>query len=149
MAGIRLFQHHQVTTPSDAVSNEMRGFAGTGLLHYNANNGCSPLVFIQTFDSSDPGLLSVVNALAALRSANQNVVSAAAGNITGSPLTAFALDSACLSRCGLSSGGGDLSGLSSEMKARLRKNRIPFFNAAVQIIALACLCVACSGLTAL
>lgn len=89
-----------------------------GLLHYNANKGCSPVVFIQIFDSSDPGTLTVGNALAALNAVDPASISASYfGNVTASSLSNAALDPACLSKCGLSSSGGSLSGLSADLQA--------------------------------
>ncbi|KAK9809253.1 hypothetical protein WJX72_012205 [[Myrmecia] bisecta] len=38
-----------------------------GLLHFNHNNKCAALVFLQTFNNGDPGAVNVINALAALK----------------------------------------------------------------------------------
>lgn len=68
------------------------GVLHTGLLHFNHNKQCTPLVFTQTFNSADPGALNVVGALAALSSTAGSSI--AASNVTAgaSPQKAFALD---------------------------------------------------------
>jgi len=89
-----------------------------GLVHFNANKGCTPLVFLQAFNHADPGAINIIGALASLKGAdNQTLAASNAGSITASPQAAFALDPVCLSRCGLTSTGGDLSKLSSELQA--------------------------------
>ena len=89
----------------------------TGLLHYNSNRNCTPLVFLQIFNNADPGVINVLNAISALGRVDQQSIAAAnASSIATSSLGAFALDQTCLSACGLSSSGGDLSGLSQELQ---------------------------------
>jgi len=91
-----------------------------GLLHYNTNKGCTPIVFVQMFNSADGGTINVINSLAALRGVdNATISSSGAGGVTASPQGAFGLDQACLASCGLSSSGGDFSRLSGEMSAFL------------------------------
>lgn len=89
-----------------------------GLLHFNANKGCTPIVFIQMFNNADAGTISVVGALAALKEVDYSTIAASnASSATPSPLGAFALDPTCLSSCGLTSAGGGFSKLSGEMQA--------------------------------
>ena len=86
-----------------------------GLLHYNHNAQCYPNVWFQTFSGSDPGTLSVTGAIAALRdSGDAGAAAVAASNASGveaSPQGAFALDQACLKRCGLPTTGAPGDGL--------------------------------------
>jgi len=93
--------------------------APQGLLHYNVNRQCTPLVFIQMFNSADAGTVNVIGALAALKAVdNSTIASSSAGGVIASPQNAFALDQQCLAACGLSAAnGGGLGGLSAEMQA--------------------------------
>jgi hypothetical protein len=86
-----------------------------GLVHHNHNPQCFPNAFIQTFSSSDPGAINIINALAALRVGSE--AGAAAINASGaqsvlaSPLAAFALDQDCLKKCGFPDTGAPGDGL--------------------------------------
>ena len=63
-----------------------------GLLHFNHNQQCYPLVFTQFFNNADPGSINVVGALAAM--SNTSAASIRASNVTASTSAqrAFALD---------------------------------------------------------
>ncbi|KAK9808713.1 hypothetical protein WJX72_002380 [[Myrmecia] bisecta] len=94
-----------------------------GLLHFNHNPSCTPLVFVQSFNSADPGALNIIGALAALNGGGPigaaGIKASNAGTITASPQGAFSLDQDCLARCGLPSTGapGDgLGGLPNEFR---------------------------------
>jgi hypothetical protein len=86
-----------------------------GLLHYNHNAQCRPLAYLQTFNSADPGALNVINALAALRDGSAAgeaaIIASGADLIMPSNEAAFALDQACLKRCGLPATGAPGDGL--------------------------------------
>lgn len=86
-----------------------------GLLHYNHNAQCYPNVWFQTFSSSDPGALSVTGALAALRDSGDAgaaaIAASDASRVEASPQGAFALDQACLKRCGFPETGAPGDGL--------------------------------------
>jgi mannose-6-phosphate isomerase-like protein (cupin superfamily) len=89
--------------------------APQGLLHHNHNRQCFPNVFLQSFTSSDPGALNVIGALAAM-SAGSDAGAAAieasgASSIVASPEGAFALDQACLRKCGFPETGAPDDGL--------------------------------------
>jgi mannose-6-phosphate isomerase-like protein (cupin superfamily) len=90
-----------------------------GLVHFNANNQCSPLVFLQSFNNADPGAISLGNALAALGNSTNGASAIAASNIQATPtgLAAFGLDASCLQRCGLPATGGALDDLPAEFQA--------------------------------
>jgi hypothetical protein len=89
--------------------------APQGLLHYNHNNQCRPLAYLQTFNSADPGALNVINALAALRDGSAAgeaaIIASGADLVEASMQQAFALDQACLKRCGLPEAGAPGDGL--------------------------------------
>ena len=76
-----------------------------GLMHYNHNDQCEPNAFFQTFTSADPGAINVVGALAALRDGSAAgaaaITASNAATVDVSPEGGFALDQACLKRCGL------------------------------------------------
>jgi Cupin len=98
--------------------------AAQGLLHYNHNRQCVPNVFLQSFNSADPGALNVVGALAALAGAGDAGAAAAAASgtagIMASPQGTFALDQQCLRECGFPETGapnGGLDDLPAEFKA--------------------------------
>lgn len=86
-----------------------------GLLHYNHNNQCKANAFFQTFNSADPGALTVTNALAALGASGvagrAAIAASSAQSVQLSPLGAFALDAACLRRCRLPPTGAPGDGL--------------------------------------
>ena len=86
-----------------------------GLMHYNHNQECEPNVFFQSFDSADPGALNVIGALAAFNAAGGDgaaaMLASGADSIKASPQGAFALDQACLKRCGFSETGAPGDGL--------------------------------------
>ena len=86
-----------------------------GLLHFNANRQCVPNVFLQTFNSADPGALNVINAMAALGAAGPDgaaaIQASGAAGIMTSPLGAAALDQACLASCHLPATGAPDNGL--------------------------------------
>lgn len=88
-----------------------------GLLHYNHNNQCIANVFFQTFNSADPGALTVTNAIASLGASGADglaaVIASTAQNVKLSQLGAFALDRACLRRCGFGRRGAPGNGLQS------------------------------------
>jgi hypothetical protein len=86
-----------------------------GLLHHNHNRQCFPNVFLQTFTSSDPGALNVIGALASLNGAGDAgaaaIAASGASSIAASPQGAFALDQACLKKCGFPESGAPGDGL--------------------------------------
>lgn len=86
-----------------------------GLLHHNHNAQCEPNVFLQSFTSSDPGALNVIGALAALGAGSDAGAAAIAASgadlVEASPQGAFALDQACLKRCGFPATGAPQDGL--------------------------------------
>ena len=86
-----------------------------GLLHYNHNQECFPNVFFQSFDSADGGALNVIGALAAFNDAGGDgaaaILASNAAEIAGSEQGAFALDQACLARCGFDASGAPGTGL--------------------------------------
>lgn len=86
-----------------------------GLMHYNHNQECVPNVFFQSFDSADPGALNVIGALAAFNDAGGDgaaaMLASGAESIQASPQGAFALDQACLKRCGFPKTGAPGDGL--------------------------------------
>ena len=87
-----------------------------GLLHHNHNDQCFPNVFLQSFTSSDPGALNVIGALAAMRDGSDAgeaaIIASGAELVEASPQGAFALDRACLKRCGFPATGAPGDGLS-------------------------------------
>jgi hypothetical protein len=89
--------------------------APQGLLHYNHNNQCTPLVYLQTFNSADPGALNVIGAIAALRDGSAAgkaaIIASNAEFVEESPEMAFAIDHACMERCGYPEPGPDEDGL--------------------------------------
>ena len=93
-----------------------------GLLHYNHNQECVPNVFYQSFSDSDPGALNVVGALAAFNNAGGDgaaaMLASGAAKIVD-PKGAFALDQACLKRCGFPETGAPGDGL-RDLPAELR-----------------------------
>ncbi len=98
--------------------------APQGLLHFNHNQECEPLVFLQTFDDNDPAALNVIGALAALGDspgAGEAAIKASgADSVMASPQGAFALDQQCLKRCHLpktGAPGNGLHGLPKEIAA--------------------------------
>jgi hypothetical protein len=73
-------------------------------------------VFLQSFSNADPGAaLNVIGALAAFNTAGGDAAAAMlasrAQDIKPSPQMAFALDQACLQRCGFPSTGAPGDGL--------------------------------------
>ena len=86
-----------------------------GLLHYNHNAQCFPNVFLQSFTSSDPGALNVIGALAAMNAGSDAgaaaILASGAELVEASPQGAFALDQACLKRCGFPTTGAPGDGL--------------------------------------
>lgn len=88
-------------------------------MHFNANQGCKPLAFVQYFNSADPGALNLMGAMPALAGSGALGASAisASGfsNVTVSPQGAFALDQSCLATCGLTSAGGGFTGVSPDL----------------------------------
>ena len=86
-----------------------------GLLHHNHNNQCIPNVYLQSFTSSDPGALNVINALATMRDGSDAgfdaIKASGAVDIVGSDLAAFQLDQHCLKRCGFPETGAPGDGL--------------------------------------
>jgi hypothetical protein len=89
--------------------------APRGLLHYNHNAQCEPNVFLQSFTSSDPGALNIIGALAALgdsgAAGEAAILASGADMVEASPQMAFALDQACLGRCGFDETGAYGDGL--------------------------------------
>lgn len=87
-----------------------------GLLHYNHNRQCFPNVFFQTFTSSDPGAINMIAALAALGAGSDAgaaaILASGADSIQPSAEGSFALDQACLKRCGFEATGAPVDGLS-------------------------------------
>ena len=86
-----------------------------GLLHYNHNQECFPNVFFQSFDSADGGALNVIGALSAFNDGSEDgmaaMLASGAESIMPSPQGAFALDQACLRRCGFPERGAPGDGL--------------------------------------
>ena len=86
-----------------------------GTLHHNHNNQCFPNVFLQSFSSSDPGALNVIGALPAMRDGSKAgaaaIMASGAELVDPSPQGAFALDEACLKRCGFPASGAPGDGL--------------------------------------
>ena len=86
-----------------------------GLLHQNHNAQCFPNVFLQSFTSSDPGALNVIGALAAMNAGSDAgaaaILASGAQLVETSPQGAFALDQACLKRCGFPTTGAPGDGL--------------------------------------
>lgn len=75
------------------------GLLLAGLLHFNHNQQCYPLVFTQFFNNADPGSINVVGALAAMSGTPAAAPSIVASNVnaTASPQRgAFALDQVSL-----------------------------------------------------
>lgn len=85
-----------VVTPSACCILLTNSLLHTGLLHFNHNNQCTPLVFTQTFNSADPGALNVVGALAALSGTAGASIQASNVTAGASPQKAFALDQVAL-----------------------------------------------------
>jgi hypothetical protein len=89
--------------------------APQGLIHYNHNQECVPNAFFQTFNSADPGALNIIAALAALGASGADgtaaIAASNAANVIASPQGAFALDQACLKRCGFPATGAPGDGL--------------------------------------
>lgn len=89
--------------------------APQGLLHFNHNQECVPNLFFQTFDSADFGALNVIGALGAFNAAGGDaaaaMVASGAQTVQASPQGTFALDQACLKRCGFPSEGAPNGGL--------------------------------------
>ena len=94
-----------------------------GLLHHNHNAQCEPNVFLQSFTSSDPGALNVIGALAAMIAGSDAgaaaILASGADSVGAPPLGAFALDGACLKKCGYPETGapGDGLDMPQEMRA--------------------------------
>ena len=86
-----------------------------GLLHHNHNAQCTPNVFLQSFTSSDPGALNVIGALAAMNAGSDAgaaaILASGAELVEASPEGAFALDQACLKKCGFPATGAPGDGL--------------------------------------
>jgi Cupin len=86
-----------------------------GLLHYNHNRQCTPNAFFQSFNSADPGALTVTNALAALKASGEAGAAAALASTTDqvmkSDFAAFALDQECLAHCDFPETGAPNDGL--------------------------------------
>ena len=86
-----------------------------GLLHHNHNDQCFPNVFLQSFTSSYPGALNVIGALAAMNAGSDAgaaaILASGAELVEASPQGAFALDQACLKRCGFPTTGAPGDGL--------------------------------------
>jgi Cupin len=86
-----------------------------GLLHHNHNAQCTPNVFLQSFTSSDPGALNLIGALAAMGAGSDAgaaaILASGAESIKASPEGAFALDQACLKKCGFPATGAPGDGL--------------------------------------
>jgi hypothetical protein len=89
--------------------------APRGLVHFNHNSQCTPNVFLQSFTSSDPGALNIIGALAALRDGSAAgeaaIIASTADLVEASPQGTFALDQACLSKCGFPETGAPGDGL--------------------------------------
>ena len=86
-----------------------------GLMHHNHNTQCFPNVFFQSFISSDPGAINVIGALAATNAGSDAgavaILASGAQLVEASPQGAFALDQACLKRCGFPTTGAPGDGL--------------------------------------
>jgi Cupin len=86
-----------------------------GLLHHNHNAQCTPNVFLQTFTSSDPGALNGIGAIAAMGiggdAGKAAIAASGAELVEATPEGAFALDQACLKRCGFPETGAPGDGL--------------------------------------
>ena len=86
-----------------------------GLMHCDHNQECEPNVFFQSFDSADPGALNVIGALVAFNTAGGDgaaaILASGADSIKDRPQGAFALDQACLKRCGFPETGASGDGL--------------------------------------
>ena len=78
-----------------------------GLVHHNHNAQCTPSVFLQTFTSADPGVISIINTLPELRDGSDAGAAGAFAQAAG----AFALDHECLKRCGFPETGAPGDGL--------------------------------------
>ena len=84
-----------------------------GLLHYNHNQECIPNVFFQSFDSADGGAINIAGALTSLLSTEDGMAALIASGLsdtTPSPQGSFALDQACLARCGFPETGAPGTG---------------------------------------
>ena len=86
-----------------------------GLLHHNHNAQCTPNVFLQTFASSDPGAINMIGALAAMGLGSEAgaaaMLASGAELVEASPQGAFAVDQACLKKCGFPDTGAPGDGL--------------------------------------
>lgn len=86
-----------------------------GLLHHNLNQQCEPNVFLQSFTSSDPGALNVIGAIAAMSAGGEAgaaaILASGADSVKASEQGAFALDQACLKKCGFPETGAPGDGL--------------------------------------
>lgn len=84
-------------------------------LHHNHNAQCEPNVWLQSFTSSDPGALNMIGAISALGAAGEAgsaaITASGAQEIMPSPQGAFALDQACLQKCGFPAEGAPNDGL--------------------------------------
>lgn len=80
-----------------------------GLLHYNHNDQCKVNAFFQSFNSADPGALTVGNAFNAFRESGPEgraaIIASSAVGVERSAFGAFGLDQACLARCGFPATG--------------------------------------------
>lgn len=96
-----------------------------GLLHYNHNQKCTANIFFQSFDSADGGAINVIGALAAFAAAGGDALAALKAGGTGaadlmpSAQGGFALDQACLKRCGLPETGAPGDGFGDLPRALL------------------------------
>ena len=84
--------------------------APQGLLHYNHNQECEPLAFLQFFNSNDAAALNVIGALAMFTKnpdGTASMIASTANQVQASPQMAFALDQQCLARCGLPATGAE------------------------------------------
>ena len=97
--------------------------APQGLLHYNHNQECSGLAFLQFFNSNDAAAVNIINALAALGKVpygDAAIRASTADSIKASEFMAFALDPVCLETCHFPATGapGDgFDGVPKEIKA--------------------------------
>ena len=86
-----------------------------GLLHFNHNQECEPLVFLQTFNNADPGAINMIDAFAAFNGAGEDgrlaIEASGAQSVEASPQGAFGLDQKCLKRCKLPETGAPGNGL--------------------------------------
>lgn len=86
-----------------------------GLLHHNHNRQCVPNVFLQSFTSSDPGAINMIGALAAMGGGSDAgaaaILASGADGVAVPELGAFALDQACLEKCGYDATGAPGDGL--------------------------------------